>query len=475
MEQTELVFIPSPGIGHLAATVEIAKLLTQRDRRVSVTVFIMKFPFESNGGMTSDSDSIRCVTLPSVEISSGPMSPGVFLTEFVKAHIPLVRDAVHELTRSNSVRLAGFVIDMFCTPMIDVADEFGVPSYLFFTSSAAFLGFMFHFQFLHDYKGLDFNEFKDSDAVLEVPSYVNSVPGKVFPSVMFDKEGGGTEMLLHHTRRFKQVKGIMVNTFVELESHAIQSFSGCKARPVYPVGPLLNIHVGSGGAQQDANAIMSWLDDQPPSSVVFLCFGSMGSFGVDQIKERAHGLEHSGQRFLWSLRQPSPKGRMGFPSDYANVKEVLPEGFLHRMAGTGKVIGWAPQVAVLAHPAIGGFVSHCGWNSILESIWYGVPIATWPMYAEQQINAFQMVKDLGLVVEIKIDYNKDSSYIVSAREIENGLKNLMNMNNEARVKMKEMQKISRTVMIDGGSSHFFLGQFIEDMIANIPCKQQSET
>ena len=166
---------------------------------------------------------------------------------------------------------------------------------------------------------------------------------------------------------------------------------------------------------------------------------------------------------------------MGFPSDYANVKEVLPEGFLHRMAGIGKVIGWAPQVAVLAHPAIGGFVSHCGWNSILESIWYGIPIATWSLYAEQQINAFQIVKDLGLAVEIKIDYNKDGGYIVGAHEIENGLNNLMNMNNNVRKKMKKMQKISRTIMIDGGSSYFSLGQFIEDMIANIPYKQQSET
>ena len=476
MEQTELVFVPSPGIGHLAATVEIAKLLTQRDRRFSSTILIMKFPFESNiDSMTTDSDSVRLVTLPPVELSSGPRPPVVFFSELVRAYAPLVRDAVHELTLSNSVRLAGFVIDMFCTPMIDVADEFGVPSYLFFTSGAAFLGFMFHLQFLHDHEGLDFNEFKDTDAELEVPSYVNSVPGKVFPSVVLDKEGGGTEMILHHTRRFRQVKGTIVNTFVELESHAIQSFSGCKAPPVYPVGPLLNNHVRSGGAQQDANAIMSWLDDQPPSSVVFLCFGSKGSFGVDQIKEIAHGLEHSGHRFLWSLRQPLPNGKMGLPRDYANVEEVLPEGFLHRMAGIGKVIGWAPQVAILAHSAVGGFVSHCGWNSTLESIYYGVPVATWPMFAEQQINAFQMVKDLGLAVEIKMDYNKDSSYVVSAQEIEIGLKNLMNMNSEVRMKRKEMQKLSRTAIEDGGSSHFSLGQFIEDVIINIPCKQQSGT
>ncbi|WKA00096.1 hypothetical protein VitviT2T_018486 [Vitis vinifera] len=474
MEQTELVFIPFPIIGHLAPALEIAKLLTQRDPRFSVTIFIIKLPFGSIDGMDADSDSVRFVTLPRVEVSSGTTPSGLFLSEFVKAHIPLVRDAVHELTRSNPIRLAGFVVDMFCTHMIDVADEFGVPSYLFFTSSAAFLGFLLHLQFLHDYEGLDINEFKDSDAELEVPSFANSVPGKAFPSLLTDKESGGTEMFLFQTRRFRQVKGILVNTFIELESHAIQSLSCSTVPVVYPVGPILNTRMGSDGGQQDASPIMNWLDDQPPSSVVFLCFGSMGSFGADQIKEIAHALEHSGHRFLWSLRQPPPEGKM-IPSDYENIEQVLPEGFLHRTAKIGKVIGWAPQIAVLAHSAVGGFVSHCGWNSLLESIWYGVPVATWPIYGEQQINAFQMVKDLGLAVEIKIDYNKDRDYIVSAHEIENGLRNLMNTNSEVRRKKKEMQKISRRVMIDGGSSHFSLGHFIEDMMANMSCKRQSDT
>ncbi|KAL6329750.1 hypothetical protein AAG906_035398 [Vitis piasezkii] len=455
MEQTELVFIPFPIIGHLAPALEI-------------------LPFGSIDGMDAASDSVRFVTLPRVEVSSGTTPSGLFLSEFVKAHIPLVRDAVHELTRSNQVRLAGFVVDMFCTHMIDVADEFGVPSYLFFTSSAAFLGFLLHLQFLHDYEGLDVNEFKDSDAELEVPSFANSVPGKAFPSLLTDKESGGTEMFLYHTRRFRQVKGILVNTFIELESHAIQSLSCSTVPVVYPVGPILNTRMGSDGGQQDASAIMNWLDDQPPSSVVFLCFGSMGSFGADQIKEIAHALEHSGHRFLWSLRQPPPKGKM-IPSDYENIEQVLPEGFLHRTAKIGKVIGCAPQIAVLAHSAVGGFVSHCGWNSLLESIWYGVPVATWPIYGEQQINAFQMVKDLGLAVEIKIDYNKDRDYVVSAHEIENGLRNLMNTNSEVRRKKKEMQKISKRVMIDGGSSHFSLGHFIEDMMANMSCKRQSDT
>ena len=98
-------------------------------------------------------------------------------------------------------------------------------------------------------------------------------------------------------------------------------------------------------------------------------------------------------------------------------------------------------MAVLSHPAVGGFVSHCGWNSILESLWAGVPIAAWPMYAEQQTNAFEVVAELGIAVEIKMDYrndaNMDSQLIVSATEIENGIKSLMMDRNNDEIRETE--------------------------------------
>ncbi|XP_031278140.1 UDP-glycosyltransferase 71A15-like isoform X2 [Pistacia vera] len=216
---------------------------------------------------------------------------------------------------------------------------------------------------------------------------------------------------------------------------------------------------------------MEWLDDQPPSSVVFLCFGSMGSFDEDQVKEIACALEQSGHRFLWSLRQPPPKGQFPIPSDYTNPTNVLPKGFLDRTVKIGKVIGWAPQVSILAHKAIGGFVSHCGWNSTLESIWFGVPIATWPIGNEQQLNAFEMVIELGLAVEIKMDYRKDYSgenqVIVSAGEIERGIRKLMEYDNKTRKNLKEMSEKSRKAMMEGGSSFTSLGCFIDDVISNL--------
>jgi hypothetical protein len=357
--------------------------------------------------------------------------------------------------------------------MIDVANEFGVPSYIFLTSGAACLGLQFYVQALHDEQKVDPTEFKGSDAELVMPCLANPLPAKVLPSPMLNKER--MPFFLGLARRFRETKGIIINTFEELESHAIDSFSKGNTPPVYPVGPVLNLNRdGDRDEESDKRKdIKQWLDDQPLSSVVYLCFGSMGSFGVDQVKEIACGLEQSGHRFLWSLRKPQPKGKMEIPSDYTNTQDVLPEGFLDRTAKIGKIIGWGPQIDILSHPSVGGFVSHCGWNSILESIWFGVPIAAWPLQAEQQLNAFKIIVELGFGVEIKMDYRREFFYddnenIISAGEIERGIRCLMELGKEKVERLKEMSAKSRKALMEGGSSYTWLGQLIHEMVDNIP-------
>ncbi|XP_011002417.1 PREDICTED: anthocyanidin 3-O-glucosyltransferase 2-like, partial [Populus euphratica] len=369
----------------------------------------------------------------------------------------------------DSPRLAGFVLDMFSTSIIDEANEFGVPSYIFFTSAAACLGTTFYIQALHDELKVDPTEFKNSDVELVMPCLASPFPAKVLPSSVLGKDL--LPLFLRLVRRFREAKGIMVNTFYELESHTINSFSDGNYPPVYPVGPLLNLNGHEHDELSDRKDIhrdiMQWLDHQPSSSVVYLCFGSLGSFGVEQVKEIACGLEQSGHRFLWSLRQPPPNGKMEAPSDYVNPAEVLPEGFLDRTSEIGKIIGWAPQVDILAHPSIGGFVSHCGWNSTLESIWFDVPIATWPLYAEQQFNAFLMIVEFGLATEIQMNYRMDACQIVRAEEIEKGIRGLMEIDLKKREKLKEISESSRKALMNDGSSYTWLGHLIQDMIDNI--------
>ncbi|XP_030543906.1 anthocyanidin 3-O-glucosyltransferase 2-like [Rhodamnia argentea] len=465
----ELVFIPSPGHGHLAPTVEMAKLLVDRDDRLSVSVLIMKFPFDSEidshfeSLAASIAARIRLVLLP-LQDPSPRTSPLLFVHHFVESHKADVREAVAELSARSSPRLTGLVFDMFCTSMIDVAVEFGVPSYMFFTSGAAFLGIMLHLQSLQDEQHMDLTRLKGPDAELDFPCFANPLPASKFlPLEVFMEED--RRIFLGHALRFRETKGILVNTFAELEPRALEALASMGAPPVYPIGPILNIKVQS----EKGFEILDWVDQQPDASVVFLCFGSRGTFHENQAKEIAHALERTGYRFLWSLRQAPAKGMMKAPCDYPDPAEALPEGFLDRTAGLGRVIGWAPQVAVLAHSAIGGFVSHCGWNSTLESIWFGIPVATWPQYAEQQLNAFQLVVELGLAAEIKMDYRRDhaigSDCVVTADEIEGGIRKLMEGEEarERRKKVKEVSEKSRKALAEGGSSYLSLAHFIEDV------------
>ncbi|KAL6976034.1 hydroquinone glucosyltransferase [Sarracenia purpurea var. burkii] len=145
MTAAELVIIPSPGTGHLSSTVEIA-LLVGRDDRLFITIFVMRFPIDTKTSSNTLSEHqqqrLKFVNLPQDESTAELLSKDLLL-RFVDWHKTHVRAAVSEMVAGfpKSTRLAGFVIGMFCTPMIDVADEFGVPAYVYFTSNASFLGF----------------------------------------------------------------------------------------------------------------------------------------------------------------------------------------------------------------------------------------------------------------------------------------------------------------------------------------------
>ncbi|CAI0440081.1 unnamed protein product [Linum tenue] len=465
--------IPIPAIGHLPPVFEFSKRLISQTNRLSVTIVLIRTPFAPEIESFSDSLAASCdpdrikfirVSGPNIPPLESIKSAHTFFPQFLDSQ----KDAVREVARgivarsagsgSGNPLLAGFVFDMFCSALMGTAAEFGVPAYVFSPPNATFLGFVFHVQKLHDEERVDTTELPDSVGELAVPCLTRPVPRWALPDVVADKVW--LPIMLGHTRRIREAKGILVNTFRELESYALDSMGGDDCiPPIYPVGPVVNLEIDDVVYDDRTNEIFRWLDDQPESSVVFLCFGTMGRFGGDQVGEIARGLERSGHRFLWALRRP--------PSDYDDLTNILPEGFSDRTVGNGRVVGWVPQKAVLAHKAVGGFVSHCGWNSILESLWFGVQVAVWPMYAEQQLNAFQLVVELGLATEIKISNRMtgDDKDIVSATEVERGIKRLMEEGvEERRAKLKKISEIARKTLMDGGSSFTSTNHFVRNVL-----------
>lgn len=474
MKKFELVFIPLPASSHLTSAIEFAKRLVDQDETLSITFLMILLPNQTDldpktKSVAASHTRIRFIIIPPTttsfltQVSSyTPISIEMFVKIFIESHKPQVEKAVIELASDGETQLVGFVLDMFCTTMIDIANKFMVPSYIIFTSNAAFLGFLSHLLVRHEKVGGV--EFFPSDPDSVIPSFEHPVPTNVLPGAVLDKTGGGYEAFLYHGTRIQECKGVIVNSFVELEPYAFDSVKG-GSPTVYAVGPLLE-------DKKECNStgwieIKNWLDNQPLKSVIFLCFGTNGCFSEPQLEQMAIALERSGHRFLWSIRKQPPKDTFGAPTEYTNLEDALPDGFIERVKEQGMVCGWAPQVEVLAHGAIKGFLSHCGWNSILESLVYGVPIATWPLAAEQQLNAFGLVRELGLAVELSLSYRSNGTELVMADQIEKAICSLMDDENPVRERVKKISEKSRKVLEIGGSSFVTLGKFVEDLLQNI--------
>ncbi|KAH0650662.1 hypothetical protein KY290_031524 [Solanum tuberosum] len=220
MSKLELVFVPTPFIGHLVSICKFAEKLVNRDERLYVTILIIRPPWDA---------SINAYIERS---SSAPEGTN---------YRPLVKDAIISNkpwpdTDSNP-KIIGLVIDMFCSSMIDVANELDIPSYLFYTSGAGVLGFLFYLSVWHEQFGREFNP---SDGDLNIADYAHPVPSKVLPTFAFVKEG--YDSFRNHGVRYKETKGILIKTIEEFESHAVNSLaSDRELPPVYTVGFLLDL------------------------------------------------------------------------------------------------------------------------------------------------------------------------------------------------------------------------------------------
>ncbi|XP_010929083.1 malvidin galactosylase UGT88C3 [Elaeis guineensis] len=472
MGKLGLFFLPAWGAGHLVPMVETAQRLLrlqQKETLFSVTVLLMQPPNPASAStfssyvhsVTSSGLDIHFQDLPPVDPPTDTDGVEDFVSLYIQSHKPHVKAA---LTQS-SVPVAALILDFFATTIIDVADELGVPSYIFFTSTAVMLALTLHLPTLHDKIPVEFGEL---DGHVEVPG-VPPVPPLSMPTPFMNKKSRNYTWFVYHGKRFVEAKGIIVNTFIELEPGPLEALKEGRCVPnhptpaIYLVGPVIALEDETNNAKSERHECIKWLDGQPPASVLFLCFGSMGSFGAPQVREMAIGLERSGHRFLWCLRTPST-GKFRHPVD-ANLVEVLPNGFLERTREKGLVWpSWVPQKEILAHEAVGGFVTHCGWNSTLESLWFGVPMLGWPLYAEQHLNAFEMERMTGVGVQLKVD--RKGGGFVGAEELERGVRCLMGDSEEGkkvRAKAEEMRMAIKNAIGKEGSSYNYLEQLAEDM------------
>ncbi|CAD6257058.1 unnamed protein product [Miscanthus lutarioriparius] len=468
-----VVLYPGLGAGHLIPMIELAKVFVQHG--VAVTVALVKPPSELGAldfpavvaCAAASNPSISFHVLPAS--SSLPATSGsgtgsgsssddasskkhyvLQMVDYLKTMNAPLRDFLRSLPAVDAL-----VIDMFCPDALDVAAELRLPVYYSYASCAGDLAVFLSLAFDQDTYTASIDA---GDATLSLPGAplfkASDLPRED------DKDLEAGKAILQTLQRMAASDGILVNTFVELEMRAVRALRdglcvpGRDTPPVYCIGPLV-----SGGGGEKEQECLRWLDSQPDHSVVFLCFGSRGTFSERQLKEVAVGLERSEQRFLWVVRtrrivdEVLPEPDLG---------ALLPDGFLERTAGRGHVFKcWAPQVDVLRHRAAGAFMTHCGWNSTLEGITAGLPLLCWPMYAEQKMNKVFIVQEMKLGVEMR-GYDGE---VVAADQVETKIRWVMESEGgrALRERAAAAKDAAAKAIQEGGSSHADFVRFLQDL------------
>lgn len=269
--------------------------------------------------------------------------------------------------------------------------------------------------------------------------------------------------------------GILVNSFEELESNYVQGYKKV-VKNVWCIGPVSqcnqensNKFVRGNKASIDEHRCLKWLDSMKPRSVIYACFGSLCHLLPSQLIEIGLGLEGSNRPFIWIIRE----------EDYLPEFEkwLMIEKFEEKVKGRGLIIqGWAPQVLILSHHSIGAFITHCGWNSTMEGVCAGVPMITWPMFAEQFYNEKLIVQVLKIGVRVGVDVcmqwgeEENGGIYVKREDIRRALDEVMDEREEGeerRKRARELGEMAKSAMEEGGSSYLNMTLFIEEIIQQV--------
>ncbi|KAI3419581.1 Glycosyltransferase [Psidium guajava] len=472
---SSIVLYPSPGRGHLASMVELAKHILGHHPSFSVTILLLSTPPPDThfiAAVSATHPSITFHHLPAVSLPNSDhlsSSPANFILsnfEIVRLHNPTLHETLVSLSKSSAIK--AFIIDFFCNAAFGVTASLKIPTYYYYTSGASGLASFLYVPALHK-KYPD--SFKDLDAHILMPGFPPVSP-RDMPMAISDRSLKVYGYFLDTAVQMANSAGLIINTFDSFEASALRALRDglCvpdgATPPTYCVGPLVATGgaIGGGGERHEC---LGWLDSQPRRSVLFLSFGSMGVFSTRQLKEMALGLERSGVPFLWVVRAPPhhDEARGALAELKPSVESFLPEGFVDRTRGRGMIVeSWAPQVEVLSHGSVGGFVTHCGWNSVLEAVCHGVAMLAWPLYAEQRLNRAYLVKEMKLALSVK---ESEEDGLVSADELEKQVDELMRSEKgrAVRDRVLAMRDAAAVALSKGGSSRSALAELIGSLEA----------
>lgn len=403
-----------PGQGHLTPLLHFSELLVSHG-------FLITFVHTHHNlhrTCSNSSNSFRFVSIPDGFPPDHPRDVFSLIraTDHPSEELPTsFEKLVQRLIQQDETPVTCIVADFFMTFTQDVANKFSLPRIAVYVQSSS--SFACHLAVADGFKPAPGD--RVIDCVPGVP------PFELSDMISFLQCYDPSDPLFDYmTRAFKRLNEpawIVLNSFDELEHDVIQGLQMRRAE-IDCVGPLLPLsfleHDGPSNAPNLDTSLwpveldcLDWLDIQAPSSVLYVSFGSLATLSSEQTQELAAGLENSQQPFMWAARPGS-------------LETGLPSGFKERVEGRARMVSWAPQLRVLAHPSVGGFLTHWGWNSTLESIAAGVPMLGWSNFADQMLNGHSVVDVWGIGLRLE--------KVLSKEEVEEKVRTLMSSGNSMR-------------------------------------------
>ncbi|TKW20343.1 hypothetical protein SEVIR_4G081200v4 [Setaria viridis] len=462
------VFVPLMAQGHLIPAVDTALLLATHGavctiagtrataarvrptvdsaRQSGLTVWLVEFPLDyAEAGLPEGVDNVDNV-------------PVEHMRSYLDA-VALLRSPIESYLRAHAPYPTCVVSD-FCHPWTTVlASNLGVPRLSFFSMCAFCLLCQHNVERFNAYEGV-----ADDNEPVVVPGLEKTflVTRAQAPGCFFRGSPAWEEFADYTERAQAEADGVIMNTFEEMEPEYVAGYAAAKKMKIWTVGPVSLYHQLGDGATLaargnataiDADECLRWLDGKEPDSVVYVSFGSIARADAKQAMELGLGLEASGHPFVWVLRNAH---------EYDEAVRSFLDELEARVAGRGLLIrGWAPQVLILSHVAVGGFVTHCGWNSTLEAVAAGLPVVTWPHFSDQFLNQKMAVEVLDIGVSVGVTeplmYRKEVKEIgVGRGVVEEAVRSVMGGGVEAEERRRRARALAakaRAAVQEGGSSH----------------------
>uniref|UniRef100_A0A2P2P0J7 UDP-glycosyltransferase 87A1-like n=1 Tax=Rhizophora mucronata TaxID=61149 RepID=A0A2P2P0J7_RHIMU len=432
--------MPYPGRGHINPMMNLCKLLSANKPDVLITFVVTEEWHGFIGGSTGKPPNVCFATIPNVipsELVRAKDFPG-----FVEAVSTRVEAPFEQLLDRLQQPVDVIIADVYLVWMAGVGSRRNIPVASFWPMSATVFSVFHHFELLVENRHFPADL---SERGEERVDYIPGVPSMRLTDLPSFFEGTGSQTLkvcLECVSMVPKTQCLLFTSVFELEDQVIDALRPKFRLPVYSIGPAIP-YFELRDNTPDIPSYIEWLNSQPTGSVLYV--SSMGSFlsiSSTQLEEIAAGVQNSGVRFLWVSR-----------------------GETATLFGRGLVVPWCDQLRVLNHPSVGGFWTHCGWNSTVEAVFAGVPMIASPIAWDQFPNCKLIVEDWkigwrvprGATPETLVTWQEVARLVQSFMDEESG--EVMEMRKRAR----ELQSICRAAIAKGGSSDTNLDSFIREI------------